>query len=127
MKRINLSFLALLSLSVYSAYGQKAISKEQKEVIAGLDKKSGHYGDLSKQIWDLAEVGYKEDKSAAILEGELEKEGFTLEKGVAGIPTAFVASYGSGKPVISILASSALASGRPEFRQSQLISGQYFR
>lgn len=107
MKKINLGFLALLSLSVCSTYAQKAatgITKDQKEVIAGLDKKKDHYGDVSKQIWDLAEVGYKEVKSSAILEGELEKEGFTLEKGVAGIPTAFVATYGSGKPVISILA-----------------------
>lgn len=104
MKRSNLGILALLSLNVFTVYGQVAVTKEQKEVIAGLDKKKDHYGDVSKQIWDLAEVGYKEYKSSAILRDELKKEGFTMEEGVAGIPTAFVATYGNGKPVISILA-----------------------
>lgn len=104
MKKINLGFLALLILSTVCSYGQATVTKEQKEVIANLDKKKDHYGEVSKKIWDLAEVGYKEVKSSAILEEELEKEGFTLEKGVAGIPTAFVATYGKGKPVISILA-----------------------
>lgn len=104
MKKINLGFLALLSLSTFTTYGQATATKEQKEVIANLDKKKVHYGEVSKKIWDLAEVGYMEVKSSAILEEELEKEGFTLEKGVAGIPTAFVATYGKGKPEISILA-----------------------
>ncbi|WP_221390726.1 amidohydrolase [Dyadobacter sp. NIV53] len=104
MKKINLGFLTLLSLSTFTTYGQTTVTKEQKEVIVSLDKKKDHYGDVSKKIWDLAEVGYMEVKSSAILEEELEKEGFTLEKGVAGIPTAFVATYGKGKPEISILA-----------------------
>jgi len=73
MNKINLGFLALLSLSVCSTYAQKAateITKDQKEVISALDNKKDHDGDVSKQIWDLAEVGYKEVKSAAILEEE---------------------------------------------------------
>ena len=56
------------------------------------------------QIWDFAEVGYKEEKSTALLQQTLKENGFTIESGVAGMPTAFVASYGSGSPVIGILA-----------------------
>lgn len=56
------------------------------------------------QIWDFAEMGYKENKSAALHVQNLKAEGFTVETGVAGIPTAFVATYGTGQPVIAILA-----------------------
>ena len=56
------------------------------------------------QIWDFAEVGYKEVKSAALHIQHLRDAGFTVETGVAGIPTAFVATYGSGSPSIGILA-----------------------
>jgi aminobenzoyl-glutamate utilization protein B len=56
------------------------------------------------QIWDFAEVGYKENKSAALHIQHLKEAGFTVETGVAGIPTAFVATYGSGSPAIGILA-----------------------
>lgn len=66
-----------------------------------------HYEDYKKialQIWDYAEVGYKEVKSSALLQKTLSDNGFTVKAGVAGMPTAFVASYGSGSPVIGILA-----------------------
>jgi len=56
------------------------------------------------QIWDFAEVGYKENKSAALHIQHLKEAGFTVETGVAGIPTAFVATYGAGAPAIGILA-----------------------
>ncbi|WP_437205880.1 amidohydrolase [Planctomicrobium sp. SH664] len=55
------------------------------------------------QIWDWAETGYQETKSSALLADWLEKEGFRVERGVAGIPTAFTATIGSGSPVIAIL------------------------
>ncbi|MEW6086068.1 MAG: M20 family metallopeptidase [Chloroflexota bacterium] len=59
---------------------------------------------LSDEIWGYAELGYKEVRSSKTLEDALEEAGFTLERGVAGIPTAFVASYSKGKgPVIGIL------------------------
>ena len=56
------------------------------------------------QIWDYAEVGYQETRSSALLQQHLKEAGFSVEPGVAGMPTAFVASFGSGKPVIGILA-----------------------
>lgn len=59
--------------------------------------------EISDAIWEYAEVGLQEYKSSALLADELEKAGFSVERGVAGMPTAFVASYGSGKPVLGIL------------------------
>ena len=62
------------------------------------------YKQIAMQIWDYAEVGYKEVKSSGLLQKTLADNGFTVRAGVADIPTAFVASYGSGSPVIGILA-----------------------
>lgn len=62
------------------------------------------YKSIALQIWNYAEVGYKEVRSSALLQKTLKDNGFTVQAGVAGIPTAFVASYGSGSPVIGILA-----------------------
>jgi aminobenzoyl-glutamate utilization protein B len=59
---------------------------------------------MARQIWEWAEPGYLETKTTELLQKELEKEGFTIQKNVANIPTAFIATYGSGKPVIGILA-----------------------
>ena len=72
-------------------------------VVAGLDGRAEHYGALSRQIWELAELGYQETKSAALLRDELTAAGFRVDEGVAGMPTAFVASWGSGKPVIGVM------------------------
>ena len=60
---------------------------------------------IAKKIWEYAELSYTEVRSAAELENALEAEGFSVEKGIAGIPTAFLASYteGSGKPVVGVL------------------------
>jgi len=59
---------------------------------------------ISDRIWELAEVGLQEYESSKLLAQELRKDGFKVDLGVAGMPTAFVASYGSGRPVIGILA-----------------------
>ena len=72
-------------------------------MLAGLDAAAAHYSTVAKQIWSLAEVGYMEEKSSALLQSELEGAGFAVKAGVAGEPTAFIAEYGSGKPVIAIL------------------------
>lgn len=70
------------------------------DIQAGYD----NYKKIAYSIWTYAEVGYKEQKSSALLQKTLSEAGFTVQQGVAEIPTAFVASYGSGKPVIGILA-----------------------
>ena len=58
---------------------------------------------LSDEVWGFAEIGFKETKSADVLMAYAQRHGLTVERAVAGMPTAFVASYGSGKPVIAIL------------------------
>ncbi len=59
---------------------------------------------INQRIWSLAEVGLEERESSAILASFLESEGFRLTRGVAGMPTAFVAERGSGRPIVGILA-----------------------
>ena len=82
---------------------QLLCAADHPEIRDEIDSKAAHFGDVSRKIWEFAEVGYKETKSSALLASELRAAGFTVETGVAGMPTAFVASYGQGKPVIGIL------------------------
>src|SRR4051795_5673525 len=71
---------------------------------AYLDQTRTQWEKFSQQIWGYAETGLHEEKSAKAFEDVLEKEGFTVTKGVAGMPTAFVATAGKGEPVVAILA-----------------------
>ncbi len=61
---------------------------------------------LAKEIWNYAELSYEEVRSAAALMEALKKKGFAIEEGIAGIPTAFTATFqnGSGKPTVGFLA-----------------------
>jgi aminobenzoyl-glutamate utilization protein B len=68
-----------------------------------IEKKKDTFTFLSDKIWEYAEIRFQEYKSAELLSMTLENEGFTVEKRVADIPTAFIASYGSGRPIIAIL------------------------
>ena len=61
------------------------------------------FGKVSDTIWSYAELGMQEFNSSKLLADTLEQAGFTVERGLAGMPTCFVATYGSGKPVIGIL------------------------
>ena len=72
-------------------------------LLSSLDAAAPHYATVAKQIWTFAEVGYMEEKSSALLQSELRTASFSVKAGVAGEPTAFIAEYGSGKPVIAIL------------------------
>ncbi len=78
-------------------------SQQSLPVLNELDEKEHYYGSLALKIWDWAELGYLEFQSSALLQETLKKEGFSINSGVAEIPTAFIASYGSGKPIIAIL------------------------
>ncbi len=61
------------------------------------------YGRMSDTIWSYAELGMQEFSSSKLVADHLEKEGFKVERGAAGMPTCFVATYGSGRPVIGIM------------------------
>ncbi len=82
-----------------------AASQDVKvQLASSIDAKRSSYTAISDQIWSFAELGYQEHKSSALLQRELANAGFSVQAAVAGIPTAFVATYGSGKPVIGVLA-----------------------
>ncbi len=68
-----------------------------------IEDASEQYADIAMRIWGYAELGYQEKESSALLASLLEENGFQIERGVADIPTAFTATFGSGKPVIGIL------------------------
>jgi aminobenzoyl-glutamate utilization protein B len=79
-------------------------AQQSKEgVLDQLDSQSEKYANIAQEIWTLAEMGYQEEKSSALLQTTLKDEGFSIKTGVADIPTAFIAEYGSGSPVIAIL------------------------
>jgi len=97
MKKIILVLgLAICSLSVNA-------QKNTSEVLKKLDSKTETYSQIAQQIWEFAEMGYQEEQSSALLQNTLAEAGFTIKAGVAGIPTAFTAEYGSDGPVIAIL------------------------
>ncbi len=77
--------------------------ESHKQIERLIDRQSAEFSKVSKEIWGYAELGYHEEKSSALLQSELKKAGFQMETGVADEPTAFIASYGSGKPVIAML------------------------
>ncbi|MDA6131220.1 amidohydrolase, partial [Escherichia coli] len=66
-----------------------------KKITSLIDEKRSMYTQLSDQIWEFAETRFEEFQSADLLCDALEKEGFTVKKGIAGLETGFVASYGS--------------------------------
>ena len=78
--------------------------KEDLELIGRLvEEKRDRALALNREIWSWAELNFREEKSAKALADALEQEGFTVERNAAGMRTAFVASYGSGRPVIGLL------------------------
>lgn len=101
MRRIQITLL-LLALSPAAGFAQAPI-QSRDQVLAGIEAKRAQYAGVAQRIWGFAEVGYQEVKSSALLQEQLRSAGFTVQAGVADIPTAFVATYGSGKPVIAIV------------------------
>ena len=73
-------------------------------VNSAVEKKRDEIVNVSDQIFNFAETGFHEFKTAKLYEEILKKEGFQVEMGLAGMPTAFKAQYGEGKPVVGFLA-----------------------
>jgi len=91
-----------------------------------IDKHQKHIIEVSEQIWDMPELGLQEHKSSTLLADELQKGGFKVQREVAGMPTAFVATYGRGKPVIGIMGEyDALAglSQKPTPKREPIVPG----
>lgn len=111
MPRMSLLTLSLLLLALPSPalHAQdkdtgRVLDAAQQRAIADVDARTQELADVNQSIWQYAELGLQEHQSSALLEQKLKDNGFTVETGIAGMPTAFVAEYGSGKPVIGILA-----------------------
>jgi aminobenzoyl-glutamate utilization protein B len=81
----------------------KADVRKKQAAVASIDAQRAPLTSLADQVWALAETALRESRSAALLADHAEKQGFRVERGVAGMPTAFVASYGQGRPVIAVL------------------------
>jgi aminobenzoyl-glutamate utilization protein B len=101
-------FPALLGCCIIAAAVQAQpaakVQDFKKQALADIERNRATYNQVALQVWSYAEVGYKEVKSSSLLQETLKQQGFAVEAGVAGIPTAFVAVFGNGKPVIGILA-----------------------
>ena len=110
MKRILMTSLVLLSVQLMAQKKSKIdpatqqVNANKEAALAALNTAYEADKKTALQIWEYAEVGYKEVKSAALHVQHLKDAGFTVETGVADIPTAFVATYGTGSPAIGILA-----------------------
>lgn len=107
LKSIAVFLIALLITT--ATYAQKKKNTDPAEplksqALTNIQSEYDTYKKIALQIWDYAELGYKEVKSTSLLQETLRNNGFQVTNGVAGIPTAFVATYGSGLPVIGILA-----------------------
>ena len=101
------NFLLLFSCIIFSAtlaqHKPLNIPVNKKAVLASVEKHQQELITLSDSVWKFAETALKESQSAKILADYAEKNGFSVRRGVAEMPTAFIAEYGSGKPIIGIL------------------------
>ncbi|MCB0687906.1 MAG: amidohydrolase, partial [Saprospiraceae bacterium] len=103
MKRLFLIY-SLLWITSFG-FSQSSLVENPKEFINDhIEKQSSAYRELALKIWDLAELGFLETESTALLMQPLQEAGFSIETGVAGMPTSFIAEWGNGGPVIAFLA-----------------------
>ncbi|MDZ4748211.1 MAG: amidohydrolase [Saprospiraceae bacterium] len=99
MKIFSTLFLFFL-LAYYCPY---TYAQREDLALRHIDANTTVYADAAMQIWNFAELGYQEYQSSSLLQKTLKDADFKITVGVAGMPTAFIAEYGSGKPVIGIL------------------------
>ncbi len=101
LRRPLASLVLLASLALPPASAQAPAGADR--MLVSIDQRAGAYATVAHQIWSYAEVGYQETRSSALLQQQLREAGFKVEAGVASMPTAFVATWGSGRPVLGIV------------------------
>jgi len=99
MSRTTKLFVLLASMVI-----SPLVAASEAELLRFVESRRAADRAAATDLWNWAEVGYQEEQSSARLQKELREAGFKLSSGVADMPTAFVAEFGSGKPVIAILA-----------------------
>jgi len=100
---MKMLFLPLLFLSQVLLAQKTNTSTNKNAVISSVEKHQQELIALSDQIWGFAEIAMRETKSSKVLADYAEAQGFKVTRGVAEIPTAFIAEFGSGKPIIGVL------------------------
>ena len=122
--------VALLSPLASEASAQ-TLSSQRETALQEVDKLATEIHLMAMKLWDYSEIALMEAQSAEFLIGVLENEGFTVQRAVAEMPTAFVASYGNGNPIIGVLAEYDALPGvgnaavpRREARQDGVTAGQ---
>lgn len=103
MLRTLISILAVSIFFTASAQKKGKVNSEKQYAIKAAENKYDELTTLSDKIWSYEEIAFQEKQSAEALIAYAEANGFKVTKGVAEIPTAFVAEYGSGKPIIGIM------------------------
>ena len=98
----NFLLILILMLSFGSINAQSA-NKLKKELLNSIEQKSDELVTMSDNIWHAAEVAFREEKSAEYLIAYAKQNGFDVDSDLAGMPTAFTATYGEGSPVIGII------------------------
>ena len=102
----NLLLIICINI-IHFSFAQKnkisVLNSEKKFVIASVVKHENELTNISDKIWGYAETAMKEKQSSKILSDYAEVQGFKVTRNIAKIPTAFIAEYGSGKPVVGIL------------------------
>jgi aminobenzoyl-glutamate utilization protein B len=93
----------LAGLLIISQLAAGASVKKKDEAVASIERHKAEIIGLSDQVWGFAETALLETQSSKALADYAEEQGFTVKRGVAGLPTAFVASYGEGRPIIGVL------------------------
>jgi aminobenzoyl-glutamate utilization protein B len=99
-----LNFELLLPAQEKTTSAERAFSPAQQAAVDNVVSRSEEINSVNKAIWEYAEIGLQEHQSSALLIEKLKRNGFEVQTGVSNMPTAFVASYGHGKPVIGVLA-----------------------
>lgn len=95
--------LVAVAFGATAALAGGADVKKKEAAVASVEERKAELTELSNQVWAFAETALREHKSAKLLAGYAEKQGFRVTRGVAGMPTAFIATYGEGQPVIGIM------------------------
>ena len=95
-------FLFQLEVTAQKKMSSKQIEKLKEEAVAAVEKNSKLTQVMVDKIFSFSELGFQEVETSKYITGILEENGFTIERGISGVPTAWIATWGSGKPVIAI-------------------------
>ncbi|HMG93605.1 MAG TPA: hypothetical protein VK589_26285, partial [Chryseolinea sp.] len=101
--RIIIAIIILIGATINAGAQSKKSNPKKDAVLKSIQNHEKELIKLSDDVWSYAETALKETKSSKALADYAESQGFRVKRGVAGMPTAFTAEYGSGKPIIGIM------------------------